>query len=852
MRLSAPRGGSHSLATAVAAITFLAGLYVAPQGALAAPSSAPRISATTEVASTGSGSASLSGLACASVTNCVAVGQASTRVGAAAYSDPGVNGAGWTATAPILPGSAQNLDAVTCPSSTQCVAVGSAGVQGVARIAHFVGAAWHWSNAVGITSPGGLGDAPAITLSSVGCVTTTATLFSCVAVGVDSVSGVALWTSTSDGGLTWSGATPMPLDDPGATKSSTYRSLQCVTLTSCIAVGDDASNQGIVSVATLTGVTWTWSAPTVLAPDSSLETILTSLSCASATQCVSVGFDAHQQGIFSRGTDVSNVWSWTIATKIAPDSTGQGSLSAVACLAAPSTTCVALGTDGSGSTTTSTSTDLGSTWSRQTPVTSDGVTVGGVAANQVRALVCPSDSSCLAVGDDALSQGFSLASVDATTWSPETQLGTYDIAGPGQLSSVSCPSASECVAVGGVTSRDSVVTRSSDGGATWRRETLLAQDAVGDDHVTSVSCPNVHLCVAVGYDEADQGVIWRSTNGALTWATPLNVAPATSGEGPLMSVQCPSANECVAVGSNGLLANAGDGPSAGTATFSLNAGASWSAEQTVPPDVHGGGGLISLSCPSVSRCVAGGTDAAGLSTTTFTLNAGTSWSADEPVAADSSQMGTLTSLSCPSTSQCVMVGEDSSSHPVVARSSNGGLSWSPQSIVATDATGHGTLLAVACATTVRCVAPGIDASADPTASYSRDGGHQWSTPITISSDAAGGEFMSGLNCASVTQCVAVGHDDATQGVALSISFEATVYFASHGGHGFMAPQSAWTRTHLHPSTFTKSGYQFKGWSLVPGGRAVFNNRGVYPFRDNLNLYAVWRKTKVNHRHPKSK
>jgi hypothetical protein len=125
--------------------------------------------------------------------------------------------------------------------------------------------------------------------------------------------------------------------------------------------------------------------------------------------------------------------------------------------------------------------------------------------------------------------------------------------------------------------------------------------------------------------------------------------------------------------------------------------------------------------------------------------------------------------------------------------------------LATDATGRDTPLAVACATTVRCVATGIDGFTQPTVSYSRDGGRLWSTPITISSDAAGGEFMPGLSCASVTQCVAVGHDEATQGVALSISFEATVYFASHGGQGFMRPQSAWTRTHLHAATFTRSG-----------------------------------------------
>jgi hypothetical protein len=833
--------------TTLVAVTFVAGLFVQPPSALAAAST-PRISATTEIPSTGSGSASLSGLACASPTNCVAVGQTSTRVGAVAYGDPGVAGVGWTAISPILPGSVQNLDAVTCPSSTECVAVGSAGDQGVASIAHFVDGTWEWNNAVGVSNPAGLGDAPEVALSSVGCVTSAPASFSCVAVGVDSASGVALWTSTSDGGVTWSAATPVPVDDPSASTTSTYRSLQCVTPTSCLAVGDDASNQGIVSVATLTGVTWAWSVPTVLAPDSSLETDLTSVSCASATQCVSVGYDAHQQGVYSLGTDVSNVWSWTIATKLVPDSTGQGSLSDVACLAVPSTTCVALGTDSSGSTTTSTSTDLGSTWTRQTPVTSDGVRVGGVASNLVRALVCPSDSSCVAVGDDALSQGFALNSVDATTWSAETQLGTYAVAGPGQLSSVSCPSTSECVAVGSATSQDSVVTRSSDGGATWRRDTLLAHDTAGGDHVTSVTCPTVHLCVAVGYDAANQGVIWRSTNGAVTWATPIDVAPSTSGEGPLMSVQCPSANSCVAVGSNGLLASTGGVVPAGTTTFSLNAGASWSTEQTVSADVHGGGQLISLSCPSVSRCVAGGINASGLTTTTFTLNAGASWSADVPISADPSQLAPLTSLSCPSTSLCVMVGQDSSSHPVVSRSLNGGLSWSPPSSLATDATGRDTPLAVACATTVRCVATGIDGFTQPTVSYSRDGGRLWSTPITISSDAAGGEFMPGLSCASVTQCVAVGHDEATQGVALSISFEATVYFASHGGQGFMRPQSAWTRTHLHAATFTRSGYQFKGWSLVPGGRAAFNNKGVYSFRDNLNLYAVWRKAKVRHHH----
>jgi photosystem II stability/assembly factor-like uncharacterized protein len=295
-----------------------------------------------------------------------------------------------------------------------------------------------------------------------------------------------------------------------------FNGVACPSANECVAVGGDASLNGVVSVTSNGGSTWTQGETVSGSP------ALNSVACASTTSCVAVGNGAAAYSINGGVT-------WTTVSLPTADT----SLLSVSC--ATSTSCVSVGvTPGNngplGGALLITE-DGGNTWkSPQLPA----------PYGAVGSVDCPSSTFCVAVGAQIL-----VSTDGGSTWSNRSVAG-----GTGVLRSVSCQSATTCVAIGPNPSvaQDSkaaafeVVT--SDGGATWHDVTLPPSSATLD----------VIFCYSGGSCQADGSALagnaaptLASTSVGSTWST---VATLNTEMSAVSAVSCGSATTCVYVGSN--------------------------------------------------------------------------------------------------------------------------------------------------------------------------------------------------------------------------------------------------------------------------------------------------------------
>ncbi len=228
----------------------------------------------------GAESSALFGISCPMVANCVAVGYATTSPDSALVET--YAGGTWTPTALnqglTLPG----LSAVWCASMTSCVAVGDAGPlesNGAQPLVETLSNGTWTATSPSLPDSGITGS-----LDAISCVTAEW----CVAAGDfgDSQDNTySLFEVLSHG--TW---TPEVGPTPSQSTESGIRSVQCFTITSCDAVGfygGLSSSNGLLEM--LSGHRWTASAV-------GGKGILDSLSCVSSSSCLAVGSTVHGGG----------------------------------------------------------------------------------------------------------------------------------------------------------------------------------------------------------------------------------------------------------------------------------------------------------------------------------------------------------------------------------------------------------------------------------------------------------------------------------------------------------------------------------------------------------------------------
>jgi photosystem II stability/assembly factor-like uncharacterized protein len=321
------------------------------------------------------------------------------------------------------------------------------------------------------------------------------------------------------------------------------------------------------------------------------------------------------------------------------------------------------------------------------------------------------------------------------------------IAFVGQLS---CPTATTCfgiVPTGSMHPGPTYIIATTNSGATWVNQTPGGTGMIG-----GIACPDSTTCYATGaYGSVettkDGGTTWlvqqpvqfdlgqvscpsptfcasvgwnhviTTVDGGLTWTT--HVTPASLNSS-LSGISCPTVSRCMATGSDN-----GSNTRMMIAVVSNDSGSTW---QTVyPPTIPGW--LGNVACPITDMCVAAGWHG----WIAVTHDGGTTWSSP------SSGISTpLNAVSCPDDQACVAAGDSGT----VLATANAGRTW-----VARASGTTARLLAISCPDAAHCTAVG----AGGTIIRTSDAGLHWA-PLASNST----QDLLSISCPDTTRCVVVG------------------------------------------------------------------------------------------------
>lgn len=300
------------------------------------------------------------------------------------------------------------------------------------------------------------------------------------------------------------------------------------------------------------------------------------------------------------------------------------------------------------------------------------------------------------------------AAVSSTGWGTpvlvDVQLGDqYGLAGE-----LSCASRSFCVAFTG----PDVVTYK---GTAWSNPSEVDPLAVE----SAVSCPTASFCVAVlGHQVPGNpyGSGYASVYDGSSWSSPTEIDPHAM----LLGISCATALFCLA---------SEDGIHDSVFTYRHG---QWSGPQQL---AKLGNGLISVSCPTPSFCVAVGADDA------FVYRSG-AWAGPMTIDSGGVALG-LQQVSCTSASFCVAI--DNKGYARVFD----GRSWSSQALLNTGDAQNQYLSSVHCPVPTDCVAVG--GAIGGIGYFASWNGQSWSASMIV--DVSQG--VGALSCPSTHFCMAI-------------------------------------------------------------------------------------------------
>jgi hypothetical protein len=340
---------------------------------------------------------------------------------------------------------------------------------------------------------------------------------------------------------------------PGAnhttTLSGALTDVSCLSRTSCTAVGGTVNIvPGTALVEHWDGLAWTLQKPPPQAGAS-----LSAVSCPTRLVCAAVGSFAGIRTQPQALAAVSRNGRWTMA-RLAPPGAFDSTLSSVSC--ATATYCMALGYYQP----TINSLGIpfaeiwnGTGWARQAiPLPPDEAIVIGSPLSR---LSCASTTACVAVGSESLRSSGSnqvtsrpLAEAwNGSTWTIETPAAPPGV-GDADLFGVSCTSISVCTAVGGLTvsptgGRERGVAERRRSGS-WSVQTVPTNTG----QLNAVSCAAQSRCVAVGVTRG-KPLIEQWNENKWSVAPPPPVRRPRTVAGGLEGVSCSAPATCIAVGS---------------------------------------------------------------------------------------------------------------------------------------------------------------------------------------------------------------------------------------------------------------------------------------------------------------
>jgi len=580
---------------------------------------------------------SLSGVGCASATQCWAVGAYSNDSSIAQALIEHWDGASWSIVAANTSTTVNNsLNQVACNSAADCWAIGS--INNSTLIEHWNGSAWSV-----IASPNFLGS-QFNSLMDLTCNSTT----DCWAVGNYS-------TPTPDQTLIehWDGNAWSIVASPNTSTSldNVFLSVSCVSTSDCTAVGaaKNATNYQTL-IEHWNGTAWSIVSNTPNT-SSAQDNILYRVKCTSASDCSAAGYYFASSGFPQSLMEHWNGSAWSIVPS--PNASPANYVYGLACSSASN--CWAAGYFQ----TASVDQALMLRWNGVSWSLFDS-TNGGAASTQqtnlLNAATCASGNDCWAVGYYD-SGGFEQSLIEhwnGLSWAILTAPNT-DLSQNNYLAGAACASSTNCWAVGnyqnGSAPNQTLIEHWD--GTSWSILPSPNTSAAQINGLFGVACLSASDCFAVGLSvnasNIDQTLILRWNGNNWSIVTSPNIG---ANDNALNGVTCVGGSECWAVGYylNGSIDQALIEKWDGTSWSVFSAPDTSSAQNNI---------LTSVSCPAVSQCWAAGYYTSG--TTSHTLIdqwTSTSATALTPPNIDATHNNLLNSITCTSASACWAVGFD--------------------------------------------------------------------------------------------------------------------------------------------------------------------------------------------------
>jgi hypothetical protein len=280
---------------------------------------------------TGSTMTVLSGVSCASVTGCMAVGNYQTATGQVALAETW-DGTRWTIQPVPAPAGAtgSSLDSVSCIATDLCTAVGDYGTatRGFPLAEIWNGTTWAVQP---MASPAG---STSSFLFGVSCTAGSA----CTATGLYNNGSADLTLAEAWNGTKWA---IQPTPNPSGSIRSQLNSVSCTSANNCVAAGSTLTSSGYRMIAeTWNGTKWATHNP--VEPAHVSFSSLYGVSCAADGTCTAVG----EYSVSSGDINLAEAWNgsgWAIQpTPLATTRASTGNfLQAVSCVGA--STCTATG-----------------------------------------------------------------------------------------------------------------------------------------------------------------------------------------------------------------------------------------------------------------------------------------------------------------------------------------------------------------------------------------------------------------------------------------------------------------------------------------------------------------------------
>ncbi|MEY2555611.1 MAG: hypothetical protein QOF93_755, partial [Verrucomicrobiota bacterium] len=556
-------------------------------------------------------------------------------------------------------------------------------------------------------------------------------------------------------------------------------------------------------VAPLISATAGWTI--VNSPDVGAWQELRSVACISTSECWAVGY-YHYSG--SDGSYYSNTpdqtlilrWngtSWSVVTSPNSSPTQANQLSSVTC--ASTSQCWAVGNYQSGGTTQTLIEEWnGTSWS---------IVSSANASGELNSVACSSTSQCWAVGDVSIGSGRQtvIEQWNGTSWSVVSSPNFYLIQ---VLEGVTCASASDCWAVGFEGSSPAQTIIYHWDGTSWTFTGSPNTSTTANNTLNAVTCSSSTDCWAVGYSYTltpQHALIahWNGTSWSLVSSNTSMTEPNR-----LNAVACVSATNCQAIGGGGAGSQAliekwngttwsvitpanitqPNGLSGISCTSASNCwaagiyqntsgfnqaliehwdGTSWSVTNlnvSAPQSNY----LQGMTCTSPSECSAVGYfyNGYGYQQTLAARWDGSAWRIFDSGNISPMQDSMLKSVACTS-GDCWAVGQyiSSQTQTLIKRSSNLGI-WTV--VTSPNAGGASGLDGVACPSSTECWAVGYYVNSGfLKALVEHWDGNSWSV-FSSPDPSINANAFNGVACASTSECWAVGYYVAGNGAARSL------------------------------------------------------------------------------------